>query len=371
MSEFQYYEWQTIDRRLTPQEQREVDKLSSHIDVTPTYAQVDYSWGDFKHDPKRVLADYFDAFLYQANWGSKQLMFRFPARLLDASAVQAYCLDNYISLKQIGQYYILEIELNDENGADWIEPGGVLSGLLPLRNAILQGDYRALYLAWLHAVSLNYEWEFDEELVEPPLPPGLDKLDAGLSNLVDFFEMDEYLIEAAAKGSSSLPQGPTPAQMEAAIAQLSRTECDDFLLRLLQGEALVQMDLQRRLEGIIGGSRSGSAPAQRAFRELLEARDAAEEAEKQRSAALAAEQKRQRLEALAGQQDAKWTEALQLIEIGKAKAYDEAVAILRDLCDLAEYQNRTAIFQSRIQKVQEQYSRRSALLTRLRRARLG
>jgi len=371
MSEFQYYEWQTIDRRLTPQEQREVDKLSSHIDVTATYAQVDYSWGDFKHDPKKVLADYFDAFLYQANWGSSQLMFRFPARLLDASAVEAYCLDDYISLERMGEYYILDIEFNDEDGLDWIEPGGGLSGLLPLRNAILQGDYRALYLAWLHGTSLQFEWEPDEELMEPPLPPGLDKLDAALSNLVDFFEIDEHLIQAAAKGSSILPQSPTPEQLGKAISQLSRAECDGFLLRLLQGEALVQMDLQRRLETLLGGTRPGESPARRRFSELLEARDAAEKAEKQRRAALAAEQKRQRLEALDGQQDAKWTEALQLIEAGKAKAYDEAVAILRDLGDLAEYQNRTAIFQSQIQKVQEQYSRRSALLDRLRRAGLG
>lgn len=371
MSEFQYYEWQTIDRRLTSQEQREVGKLSSHIDVTPTYAQVDYSWGDFKHDPKQVLADYFDAFLYQANWGSKRLMFRFPARLLDTSGVGDYCLDNYISLEQIGQHYILDIELNDEDSEDWIEPNGGLSGLLPLRNAILQGDYRSLYLAWLHAVSLNYEWEFDEELLEPPLPPGLDKLDAALSNLVDFFGMDESLIQAAAVDSSSLPQGPTPAQMEAAIAQLSRAECNGFLARLLQNDVHVSIDLQRRLESLIGGRQSAARPAQRAFGDLLAAQEEIEAAEKQRRAAVAAEQKRQRMEALVGQEEAKWTEALQLIEIGKAKAYDEAVAILQDLRDLAEYQNRTAIFQSRIQKVQEQYSRRSALLTRLRRARLG
>ena len=282
MSEFQYYEWQTIDRRLTAQEQNAVGKLSSHIDVTASYAQVDYSWGSFKHNPKKVLADYFDAFLYQANWGSNQLMFRFPARLLDASAVEAYCLDDYISLERMGEYYILDIEVNDEDGRDWIEPGSELSGLLPLRNAILQGDYRALYLAWLHAVSLHYEWEFDEELLEPPLPPGLDSLDAALNNFVDFFGIDEHLIRAAAKGAPPLPDGPTPDQLGKAIGQLPRSECDDFLLRLLNNEPLVQVDLQRRLEALLGAGSSAPAPAQRSFSELLEARDAIEEAESQR-----------------------------------------------------------------------------------------
>ncbi len=78
MSEYQYYEWQTIDRPLTDQEQAEVNRLSSHIEVSPTGAWVEYSWGDFKHDPKRVLAQYFDAFLYVTNWGSRELLFRFP-----------------------------------------------------------------------------------------------------------------------------------------------------------------------------------------------------------------------------------------------------------------------------------------------------
>jgi hypothetical protein len=368
MSEFQYYEWQTIDRRLTPQEQNAVGKLSSHIDVTASYAQVDYSWGSFKHNPKKVLADYFDAFLYQANWGSSQLIFRFPAHLLDASAVEAYCLDDYISLERMGEYYILDIETNDEDGGDWIEPGGELSGLLPLRNAILQGDYRTLYLAWLHGTSLQYEWEPDEELVEPPLPPGLDSLDTALNNFVEFFGIDEYLIEAAATGGASLPQSPTPEQLGKAIGQLPRAECDDFLLRLLQGEPLVQMDLQRRLDSFLGGGRSAESPAQRRFSELLKARDVAEEAESQRLSLIAAEQKRRKLEALAGQQEAKWTEALRLIELGQAKAYDEAVDILCDLRDLAEYQKRSATFQAQIEKVHEQYSRRSGLLNRLRQA---
>lgn len=83
MSEYQYYEWQTLDRPLTPEEREAVSKLSSHIDVTSSQAVVTYSWGDFKHDPIQVLARYFDAFIYLANWGSKRLAFRFPRGLLD------------------------------------------------------------------------------------------------------------------------------------------------------------------------------------------------------------------------------------------------------------------------------------------------
>lgn len=90
MSEYQYYEWQTIDRPLSATEQVAVGKLSSHIEVTSTRAWVEYHWSGFKHNPKQILAQYFDAFLYYANWGSQRLAFRFPVGLLDENALQPY-----------------------------------------------------------------------------------------------------------------------------------------------------------------------------------------------------------------------------------------------------------------------------------------
>jgi hypothetical protein len=40
MSEYQYHEWQTVDRVLTAEEQAEVDSLSSHIEVSSSRAAV-------------------------------------------------------------------------------------------------------------------------------------------------------------------------------------------------------------------------------------------------------------------------------------------------------------------------------------------
>ena len=46
MSEYQYYEWQTIDRPLNEKELAAVSQLSSHMEViTTTQAIVTYSWG--------------------------------------------------------------------------------------------------------------------------------------------------------------------------------------------------------------------------------------------------------------------------------------------------------------------------------------
>lgn len=54
-----------------------------------------------------------------------------------------------------------------------------------LYHEILQGDHRALYLAWLRTIQdgTDYSNEFDDETVDPPVPPGLEQL---LTTLDDF-----------------------------------------------------------------------------------------------------------------------------------------------------------------------------------------
>ena len=46
MSEYQYYEFQAIDRPLTAKEQEQIKALSSRAQVTPTQATFLYHYGD-------------------------------------------------------------------------------------------------------------------------------------------------------------------------------------------------------------------------------------------------------------------------------------------------------------------------------------
>ena len=121
MSEYQYYEWQTVDRILTPEEQNEVNSLSSHIDVSSSRAVVTYNWSGFRHDPRQVLLKYFDGFFYLANWGSLRLMFRFPKGLIDEADIEPYCVDEYVSFETIGDYQVLDLDFNPEDGGGWME----------------------------------------------------------------------------------------------------------------------------------------------------------------------------------------------------------------------------------------------------------
>ena len=76
MSEYQYYEFQAIDRPLTAGEMATLRKHSTRARITPTSFVNEYHWGDFKGDPDAWMTKYFDAFLYLANWGTRTFKLR-------------------------------------------------------------------------------------------------------------------------------------------------------------------------------------------------------------------------------------------------------------------------------------------------------
>src|SRR5712691_10253954 len=90
MSEYQYYEFQAIDRPLTENEMGQLRSCSTRARIKPTSFVNEYSWGNFKGDEDAWMEKYFDAFLYLTNWGTRVFKLRLPARLLDASTARAY-----------------------------------------------------------------------------------------------------------------------------------------------------------------------------------------------------------------------------------------------------------------------------------------
>jgi hypothetical protein len=80
MSEYQYYEFQAIDRALTEKEMDELRSYSTRARITPTSFVNDYSWGSFKGNEDTWMDKYFDAFLYLANWGTHVLKLRLPSK---------------------------------------------------------------------------------------------------------------------------------------------------------------------------------------------------------------------------------------------------------------------------------------------------
>ena len=369
MSEYQYYEWQTIDRPLSPDEREAVSRLSSHMEtVTSTHAIVSYSWGSFKHKPRQVLLQYFDAHLYQANWGTRVLLFRFPKAVIDPQAVLPYCRDNFLSLDLEGDYYILEFSpQDDEPDGDWVEAEGDLDRLIPIREQIIQGDYRALYLGWLKAITLEYDVDEVSQQIEPPVPAGLGKLHTSQQAFIRFFDLDEYLVAAAAKASPELQPASTEP-LDKALLKLTRQECVRFLRQVLNGDSQVRVTLQKRLAQLAGTQPASLVQGQRQAGELLqEAERILQEAERQQQV----EVERKRVQALldlAKREESTWRWVESLIEQKQARPYDEATQLLINLRDLAIYQDRLPGFQTRVQAIKAKYGSRPSLMDRFKRA---
>ncbi len=368
MSEYQYYEWQTIDRPLTASEQREVGGLSSHMDtVTSTQAVVTYSWGDFKHDPQKVLLKYFDAFLYDSNFGARQLMFRLPQDLVEVAAIQPYLLEDRITLEAHGKFFVLEIQINDDSDFfEWVDSDSVLGQLTPLREQLLQGDLRMLYLAWLKAIALD-EPEIIETEPEPPVPASLQKLNASLQAFADFFEIDPHLISAAAAAS---PKTASSAELdlESALAKLTRAECDAYLLQIVRGEPGAVLALKKKLTRLIDGPPASPSPSKRSAVELFKQAKQIEKEASRKARAEAERQRIQRLEKLAQEEESVWANVETLLGQKRNSAYDEATKLLVELRDMSEYKQRTPKFAERFKSICARYGKSTALVGRFRRA---
>jgi hypothetical protein len=277
VSEYQYYEFQAVDRPLTLVEQEEVASLSSRVEPHPWRAAFVYNYSDFPADEKEVLARYYDAMLYAANWGSRQLMFRFPKGLVDPDQIQPYEMETIdepygvVELEMMGAFAILNIHTREREAAGWLEleEGNLLGTLIQLRQDILDGDYRVLYLAWLKGMTLE---EIGHLETEPSVPPGLNTLTPALLAFMEFVRLDPDLVAVAGQASAA-PRPFSETDLQQKIAHLAPEQKDAFLLRLAHGEPLLSVTLRREL-GLSQAKTQRDERPRRTVRELLSAAQA-------------------------------------------------------------------------------------------------
>ncbi len=245
MSEYQYYEFQVLDRPLTQHEMRELRKYSTRATITATRFINRYEWGDFKGNPSTWMQKYFDAFLYFANWGTHRLMLRLPSRALDIKTAKRYLRGHSVAEHKKSDILILDLMAENEGGdRDADDGAGLLSSLIPLRADIAAGDHRALYLAWLSSVQSG---ELNADEPEPPVPPGLGALSASLKALADFLYLDADLISVAAARSQVMNGKAAPRQFKRWIAGLPESEKTALLSRLaIDHEHGLRAELLRR-----------------------------------------------------------------------------------------------------------------------------
>jgi hypothetical protein len=373
MSEYQYYEFQAIDRPLSAKEMARLRSVSTRGRITPTSFVNEYEYGDFKGDEDAWMDQYFDAFLYFANWGTRVLKLRLSSRLLDKATADRYCVGESASAREHEGNTILTFN-SDEEEEEWPEEEDALSALIPIRTQLAQGDLRGLYIGWLRSA----QGELDDEETEPPVPPGLGELDGSLTRLVDFLRVDPDLVEAAAAASPPLAARKlTPKAIRAWIANRPVTEKDDYLERFIAGkEPALGAELQRLI-----GDRNVAAPASepRTVGELLRAAEDATEIRRQAAAEQAQIEKKRHeeekalarskhLEFIARREPAVWREIDTLIATKQPVSYDRVISLLVDLRDIAVKTGDESRFLRGLEHLQMEHARKPALLLRMKQA---
>jgi hypothetical protein len=389
MSTYQYYEFLAVDRPLTAEEQAEVRRTSTRARINATSFVNEYHYGDYSGDTRRVLSRYYDAHLYFADWGSRQVMLKLPSRLVDMKRCEQYRAENGCEIGR-GKGAVVFDFCPDFDGDEWEDAwdedglGASLTSIAGVRGEIAAGDLRGLYLAWLAAYG---RWEVaeeafepeDEDRLEPPVPAGLGRLTGPQRALTDFLRLDRDLLAVAARTSPALAEARGSAVIEA-IRRLSVGDKDSLLARVAAGEgAAVRSELVR----LASGERSDAVDDPEQRRTVGQLLDAAAEHREQRlkrerlaaaaeaNARAAAEAQRERVERdrslreVARDPEAAWERIGRLVEVGRSGEYDEAAQIAEDLWTLAQRDGHEEAVRSRLVELRRQYARRSAFQRRL------
>ncbi|MGH2487304.1 MAG: hypothetical protein ACRDHE_14950, partial [Ktedonobacterales bacterium] len=361
MSEYQRYEFMTGDRPLSRDQLAEVRKLSSHVGASSTHALIEYHWGNYKHDPLDTLYRYFDGFLYWANWGAPQLAFRFPHGLLPADLLAEYGmdLDEFVTFTACADYDILDIHFGEmETPDEWVEYE--LGSLMPIRDEVMGGDLRALYIVWLAAVRTvgAYDEEEEYEIAVPPTPPAFGALTSAQQALADLLRLPPELLAAADNHSAA--RGPSKSDDVATLLEvLPLSRRNDYLARLARNEP----GLSRLLLNELRALRPSPAPpvGERVTYATLLAESAGIKGEMERvrreREQLAHEQ---RLREIHDRRDEHWQRATEAAERGSGTGYDDATGLLIELRAVADHFGETRQFQERFREWVQPHLRRPA-----------
>jgi hypothetical protein len=380
VSEYQYYDFRAMDRALTKAEISQLRSISTRAVITSTSFTNHYEWGDLKADPLKLLEKYFDAFLYVANWGTREFCLRLPQEVVDYKLLRSMLPGDAVRVQKSGDFVVIVFENESEDGEE-DDRTGWMGSLMSLRSDLLRGDLRCLYLGWLLCVQ-NEEFARDE--LEPDVPAGLDELSAPLHSLIGFLEIDEDLVEVAAAASAPLNVGPSKKELSPWIQSLPEREKSDLLVAavLTTGERWKHELLRRFQQHNAALASPNSAVIQRrTVGELLTAAHVRAEArtqlvEAQRTAEAARRKAEDEanharyLDHLEKHEGETWNQVAAHIQKRQPNEYDKAVALLTDLRDLAIRQEQVATFQSAMGKLRQTHAAKESFLRRLSKANL-
>jgi len=375
MSEYKYYEFLAIDRALTADEMDELRALSTRAAITPVSFTNEYNWGDFKGNPDKLMQRYFDAHVYVANWMTAIFMVRLPMEALTKEMAKIVAVPYLLDIKPTKTHWIITWSLEESGNYDrfGMEDGrGWMARLAPVRDELLRGDLRSLYIGWLSAVAGEM---VDDDEMEPLSVGGLANLTAAQQALAEFLEVDPDLLAGAGMGSPAAQETQVSrGEMEKWIDALPREEVHSILIHLLEGKGQqAERSIRNRFASWRRWLQTGDADAPR--RTVGELRQNAQKArqirlEKQKQDRKQREIQRQKkrkayLKNLSSDFPKAWASVKEPVERGSGRGYDEACRILVDIAEAYDLFATKKQFQNDLKKFMAGHLRRKALIQRL------
>jgi hypothetical protein len=134
----------------TRNEMATLRSISTRAAITATSFTNHYEWGDLKANPSKLVEKYFDAFVYVANWGTREFHIRLPQGSIDYKLLKAMVPGESLRVRKTGTFVIVEFGFEpgwdgEDDGTRW------MASLMPVRSDLLRGDHRCLYLSWLRS----------------------------------------------------------------------------------------------------------------------------------------------------------------------------------------------------------------------------
>lgn len=381
MSEYQYYEFLAQDRPLTPAEQQELRAISTRARISSNSFQNEYSWGDLKANPSDLVRQYFDLHIYLANWGDRRLLMRLPKDVFAAEEIGLWVGDYGLEIKEESPWTLVELYVTEQYDA-WVEGEGWMAQLAPIRQRLLRGDRRPLYIAWL-ADALHGESHWEDEALEPPVPKGLQNLPPDCVALGEFLCLDPDLLAAAAIASPPLDaagEGESAAAWHAWLDRQPQASRDAWLLQFVRDVDAGALRA-KLLQQFLKETRAPEEPTTAKRRYLGELRQLAEdvraeriqkerqqEAERRaRKQAKQTAERERRLKIWQGKEQDAWAMVETHVARKNDRDYQQAAQLVGDLQELAKRQQQLAEFESALNACVERHRRKRNFIRSLKR----
>lgn len=373
MSEYQYYEFAAIDKPLTRTEMTELRAVSTRAVITPSGFTNHYEWSDLKADPADWMRRYFDAFVYSANWCSCHVSLRLPKAVFRKAELDAFIRSAVLSIDSTDAHWIFSWTLEESEDYDRFaedDGSGWMRRLIPLRDELMRGDLRPLYLGWLAAGDALHD-----DMLEPDVPGGLADLSPAQRALVEFLEIDPDLLEAASMSSAAATASHDETlPISTWLDTWQTADMQDVLKTIATGRGQeAERQVKSHYAAWLKSQRPASSDVSR--RKVAELRELAQSAGERRRAREAeahskreAERRQKReaeLRRIMGTPDTYWREAGTQASRGSASGYEKTVDILKVLAEGYALVADPDAFDRQLRRFLVPHAKRAALLRRL------